>query len=147
MDKYESSIQQDLGNIDNTLRKLASLPCLEVFGLDNRMIDRATELALRGIALKPFDHAMLAGVVVRASTLWDAGERTISFCETDGDLQPWDKYGNTKPPLRDAFNEAHVWVYGDFTLTQPQRKAISSDPIRRQAGCSGAQPFSIHGIL
>jgi hypothetical protein len=122
LDKYESSIKQDLENLDNVFRTLASLPCIEIFGLDDTMLERATGLALAGIAPKPFDHAMLAGVLVLASRLWDAGERAISFCETDGDLQPWDKYGNVKPPLRDAFDQAHVWVYGDFTLTQPQRR-------------------------
>jgi predicted nucleic acid-binding protein len=110
MDKYVSSIKEDLGNLDNTLRALASLSCLKIFGLDDTMLERATELALAGIAPKPFDHAVLASVLVRAARLWDAGERTISFCETDSDLQPWDKYGNTKAPLRDAFDQAHVWV-------------------------------------
>jgi hypothetical protein len=122
LDKYESSIKQDLENLDNTLRTLASLPFIEVFGLDSTMLERATELALAGIAPKPFDHALLASVLVLASRLWDAGERAISFCETDSDLQPWGKYGNAKPPLRNAFDQAHVWVYGDFTLTQPQRR-------------------------
>jgi len=42
--------------------------------------------------------------------------------EEDKHLQPWDKKGNTKPALRDAFDQAHVWVYGDFTLTKPQRR-------------------------
>ena len=122
LNKYESSIKQDLANLDNTLRTLANLPCLQIFGLDDAMLGRATELVLAGIELKPFDQSILAGVLVRASRLWDAGERTISFCEIDGHLQPWDKYGNAKPPLRDAFDQAHVWVYGDFTLTQPQRR-------------------------
>lgn len=122
LDKYESSIKQNLDNLDNTLRTLASLPCIEIFGLDDAMLDRATDLALAGIAPKPFDHAVLASVLVRASRLWDAGEREISFCETDTDLQPWDKYGNAKRPLRDAFDQAHIWVYGDFTLTQPRRR-------------------------
>lgn len=122
LDRYESSINQDLGNLDNALRTLASLPYLEIYSLDDAMLERATELALAGIAPKPFDHAILASILVRASRLWDAGERTISFCETDGDLQPWDKYGNAKPPLRDAFDQAHVWVYGDFTLSQPERR-------------------------
>src|ERR1039458_8494851 len=96
--------------------------CLQIFGLDDAMLGRATELVLAGIELKPFDQSILAGVLVRASRLWDAGERTISFCEIDGHLQPWDKYGNAKPPLRDAFDQAHVWVYGDFTLTQPTKR-------------------------
>ena len=122
LDKYESSIKQDLGRLDSTLRRLASLPCIRIFGLDESMLQRATELSLAGIVLKPFDHAVLASVLVRASRLWDAGERQISFCETDADLQPWDKYGNAKTQLKDAFDQAHVWVYRDFTLTQPLRR-------------------------
>jgi hypothetical protein len=103
VDKYESSIRRDLEN------------------LDDAMLDRATELALVGAAPKPFDHAILAGVLVRASRLREAGERVISFCEDDADLQPWDKQGNDKPLLVAAFDRAHVWVYGDFTLSQPRR--------------------------
>jgi hypothetical protein len=122
LDKYENSIRQDLENLDVSLRTLANLPCVRIFGLDDTMLERATELALAGIAPKPFDHAILAGILVGAARLWEAGERVISFCESDADLQPWDKYGNAKPLLRDIFDQAHVWVYGDFTLTQPQRR-------------------------
>ena len=86
------------------------------------MLDLATTLALDGIAAKLFDHAILACILVRSSKLWNAGERGISFCETDADLQPWDRYGNAKPPLTAAYDKAHVWVYGDFTLTQPPRR-------------------------
>lgn len=122
LDKYERSISRDLDNLDSTFRYVASLPYVKIFGLDDAMLNRSTELALAGIAPKPFDHAILAGVLVSASRLWDAGERAISFCEDDADLQPWDKHGNAKPSLRDAFDQAHVWVYGDFTLTQPERR-------------------------
>jgi len=122
LEKFESSIERDLDNLDKTLQALVSLSCIEVFGLDDAMFDRATELALDGLAPKPFDHAILAGILVRASRLWDAGERTISFCETDKGLQPWDEHGNAKPPLRAAFDRAHIWVYRDFTLTEPQRR-------------------------
>jgi len=45
----------------------------------------------------------------------------ISFCEADSDLQPWDKFGNYKPPLMDAYDQAHVWVFGDYTLAEPRR--------------------------
>jgi hypothetical protein len=44
LDKYEGSITKDLGNLDNTHRTLASLSCFEIFGLDDAMLDRATEL-------------------------------------------------------------------------------------------------------
>jgi hypothetical protein len=63
-------------------------------------------------------------VLVSAARLWNAGERAISFCEADSDLQPWDRYGQAKPPLKDAYDRAHVWVYRDFTLTEPQRPGL-----------------------
>lgn len=84
--KYESSLQESLKNLDDDLRILAGLPCIAVFGLDDAMLDRATKLALAGIAPKPFDHAILAGILVAAERLWATGERTLSFCEADTDL-------------------------------------------------------------
>jgi hypothetical protein len=122
LDKYESSVKRDLEMLDNAFQDLANLTCLKIFGFDDEMLDLATNLALAGVAAKPFDHAILAGVLVRSSRLWNAGERGISFCEADGGLQPWDKYGNAKPPLTAAYDKAHVWVYGDFTLAQPPRR-------------------------
>jgi hypothetical protein len=32
------------------------------------------------------------------------------------------KYSKSVVEVADAFDQAHVWVYGDFTLTQPQRR-------------------------
>jgi hypothetical protein len=122
LDKYESSIRQDLGKLDENLKTLASMLYVDIFGLDDEMLRRATELALAGIAPRPFDHAILAGILVSAQRLWDCGERGLSFCEKDTDLQPWGQYGDSKPPLRDAYDQAHIWVYGDFTLTQPARR-------------------------
>jgi hypothetical protein len=122
LDKYENSVKRALDDLDTTLRQLAQLPYIKVFGLDDDMLNLATRLALDGVAYKPFDHAILASVLVRSSRLWDGGERGISFCEADADLQPWDKYGNAKRPLRAAYDRAHVWVYGDFTLADPPRR-------------------------
>jgi len=108
LQKYEVRIKRDLDSLDATLQNLAGLPYLRIFGLDDEM-------------LKPFDHAILAAVLVSSSRLWAAGERGISFCESDADLQPWDKNGNEKPLLTAAYDESHVWVYGDFTLARPPR--------------------------
>jgi predicted nucleic acid-binding protein len=121
VDKYESAIRQDLDRLDDTIRTLAGLKYVRVFGLDDAMLARSTELALSGIAPEPFDQAILAGVLVSAQRLWDSGEREISFCELDGDLQPFGKSGANKRPLKEAFDESHVWVYGDFTLSWPPR--------------------------
>jgi len=122
LQKYENRIRRDLDALDDTFRSLAELPYLKIFSLDDEMLNRATALALAGVAAKPFDHAILAGVLVGSSRLWAAGERGIFFCEADADLQPWDKIGNERPLLATAYNEAHVWVYGDFTLAQPPRE-------------------------
>jgi hypothetical protein len=121
LDKYKAAIKRDLSELERTFRALACAPCVDIFGMDDAMLNRATELIIAGLDLKPFDQAVLASVLVHASRLWAQGERVISFCEIDSDLQPWDAYGNHKVPLRNAFNEARVWVYGDFTLTQPTR--------------------------
>ena len=121
LQKYEVRIKRDLDSLDATLQNLAGLPYLRIFGLDDEMLNRATTLALAGLAAKPFDHAILAAVLVSSSRLWAAGERGISFCESDADLQPWDKNGNEKPLLTAAYDESHVWVYGDFTLARPPR--------------------------
>jgi hypothetical protein len=122
LDRYERNIRHDLDALDDTLNTLATLPSIEIFGLDEAMLARSTELVLAGIELMPFDQAIPAGVLVSAARLWNAGERGISFCEADSDLQPWDRYGHAKPPLKDAYDQAHVWVYRDFTLTEPQRR-------------------------
>jgi hypothetical protein len=122
LDKYENSIQEDLSKLDDNLRILARLPCVDIFGLDDTMLDRATALALDGIAPKPFDHAILAGILVTAQRLWESGQRGLSFCEVDADLQPWGRYGDPKPELRAAYDQSHIWVYADFTLTQPPRR-------------------------
>jgi len=122
LNQYTHSIKRDLGNLDDRLKMLAELPYVEIFGLDDAMLLRATELALFGIDLKPYDQAILAGILITAERLWDSGARTLSFCLTDADLQPWDKYGRSKPQLLQAYDSAHVWVYEDFTLTTPSRR-------------------------
>jgi hypothetical protein len=66
LQQYEQSIQRDLGQLDEKLRTLASLPCVKLFGLDDVMLRRATELELAGIHLKPYDQAVLAGILVSA---------------------------------------------------------------------------------
>jgi hypothetical protein len=61
--------------------------------------------------------------LIRADELRNEGETDVAFCELDGDLQPWDKNGNPKPVLTRLYDDARVWVYGDFTLTTPERPA------------------------
>ncbi len=87
------------------------------------MLDLANELTSEKVAQQPFDHAILAGILVSSFWLWNQGERGISFAELDSDLQPWGLKGGPKDDLRKLYDSAHVWVYGDFTLEFPPRPA------------------------
>ena len=123
VEKFESSIKSELKKLDHSLKILTGLTNVTYLRLDDAMLDQATDLALAGIAPKPFDHAILAGILVAAERLWEQGERGISFCEVDSDLQPWGRDGSDRPELREAYDRSHVRVYGDFTLAQPERPA------------------------
>jgi hypothetical protein len=100
---------------------------LEVFPLNERMLERAVELSSLDLQLQPFDQAILAAVLVRARELTQAGEIDLCFCETDNDLRPWDKKGELMPPLSDLYCEARVWVYGDFDMLAPMRPDMWPD--------------------
>ena len=114
-------IKRELDGLDDRLAELARSAWVDVFALDDEMLARTTQLALEGITKTPFDQAILASVIVSAERLWSLGERAISFCELDSDLQPWGRHAYAKR-LRDLYDAAHVWVYGDFTLTGPARR-------------------------
>jgi hypothetical protein len=122
-EKYLHSIKKQLSGVPTILQELAGLPCVKMFALDDEMLDLANKLALTKVAQKPFDHAILAGILVSSSRLSNQGERGISFAEMDSDLQPWGQKGAPKDGLRKLYDDAHVWVYGDFTLQFPPRRA------------------------
>jgi hypothetical protein len=121
-ERYVQSIHNELSAVPSILNGLATLSCVEMFALDDEMLDLANQLALTKVAQKPFDHAILAGILVSSLRLWNRGERTISFAEIDSDLQPWGPKGAPKDDLRKLYDDAHVWVYGDFTLQFPPRR-------------------------
>jgi predicted nucleic acid-binding protein len=120
-ERYVQQVRDALSGVPTILRDVAGLSCVKVFALDDEMLDLATELALEKVAQKPFDHAIMAGILVYSSRLWNRGERRISFAERDSDLQPWGGKGAPKDDLRKLYENAHVWVYGDFTLEFPPR--------------------------
>jgi hypothetical protein len=70
-EKYEQGIRKELKGCSSTLKRIASLPCVRVFAFDDEMLELANQLAFTDTAQKPFDHAILAGVLVAASRLWD----------------------------------------------------------------------------
>lgn len=122
-ERYISDIRRQLDSVPAILTNVAGLPCVKMFSLDDEMLDLANQLALTEVAQKPFDHAILAGILVTSSRLWTQGKRGISFAEADSDLQPWGARGAYKNDLRKLYDDAHVWVYSDFTLRFPARPA------------------------
>jgi hypothetical protein len=122
-ERYVQSINRELSAVPSILKEVAGLPCVRVFAFDDEMLGLANQLALTKVAQKPFDHAILAGILVCSSRLWSQGERGISFAEIDSDLQPWGPKGASRHDLRKLYDDAHIWVYGDFTLQFPPRRA------------------------
>jgi hypothetical protein len=116
---FERQVHTEIARLDEVLGTLHAMPWLEQFPLNERMLDRAIGLARSKLFLRPFDQAILAAVLVRAEELGTAGETDVCFCEMDADLQPWDNSGGAKQPLTDLYDDARVWVYGDFNLSSP----------------------------
>jgi hypothetical protein len=121
---FEVKVRRELASLTSTLDSVRLRgDAVEVFGLDQEMVERAVDLGASDLNLEPYDQAVLAAVLVRASRLRDQGELDVCFCERDRDLQPWAERGNAKQPLARLYDEAHVWVYGDFELESPERPA------------------------
>jgi hypothetical protein len=121
LDRFEQQIQAELRQLDGMIASLRREPGLEVFALNEAMLDRAVDLSTTDLSLKPFDQAILAAVLIRAEELRRTGEVDLCFCETDADLQPWDRNGDAKQRLTDLYDAVAVWVYGDFELSAPER--------------------------
>jgi hypothetical protein len=110
----------ELDQLPGTLENFREHPGIEVFALDEQMLQRSLGLSSQSLDLKPYDQAILAAVLVRAEQLRVAGEIEFCFCELDGDLQPWDKNGKSKQPLTRLYDRAHIWVYQDFAMKYPE---------------------------
>jgi hypothetical protein len=121
---FEVKVRRELASLASTLDSVRLRgDAIDVFGLDQEMVERAVDLGASDLHLEPYDQAVLAAVLVRASRLRHQGELDVCFCERDRDLQPWDERGNARQPLARLYDEAHVWVYGDFELESPERPA------------------------
>lgn len=113
---FETCIEQDLRQLDQTLRELRTQPGVEVFALDDEMLAMAADLTEAPLELQPFDHAVLAAVLVEAKRLRARGADAVCFCELDRDLQPWDRQGRAKEPLASLYRTAGVEVYSTFAI-------------------------------
>jgi len=120
LDQFEGLVKRDLDNLEARIEGLKAEKGLDIFPLSADMLERSISLTTEKMELKPYDNSILAAILVRAHELARNDEKDLALCELDGDLQPWDKNGNIKPGLMRLYDEARVWVYGDFTMTTPE---------------------------
>lgn len=97
------------------------------------MLDLANQLALTKVAQKPFDHAILAGILVSSSRLWRQGESGISFAETDSDLQPWGAKGAYKDDLRNCMMTLTFGFTTILLCSSPHAAPTSNSPLVHNA--------------
>lgn len=119
LDGMQNTVRDELRAMEERLRELAASPGLELINYDADMMSRACEFGFTMPEIKPYDQAVLACVVVRAERLYRAGDREMFFCELDSDLQPWDRNGNRLERLATLYDDANVWVCGDYLLQSP----------------------------
>ena len=116
---YRGRISQELDEVQGRVDNLRELPGIDVFPLTDAVFDRVFEVR-KVPNLKPFDETILAAILVRSEELRTAGEADDTcFGEFDGDLRPWDSEGRRREPLCTTYDEARIWVYGDFSLQVP----------------------------
>lgn len=123
LSQFESGVERALQGLDANLTEIRQTPNVDIFALDDRMLEMSLRLGELGLVLNPFDQAILAGVLGRADELREQGETNFSFCELDSDLQPWDTSGSLKLPLKHLYDERGIWVYGSFDMLVPPRPA------------------------
>jgi hypothetical protein len=120
LDQMETLVKNDLGRLHDAIKDLCTQKGIEVFHIEEPMSIRSTELSYLGLQLQPFDQAILAAILVKAEMLRKQGIERFAFCEADSDLQPWDKAGDSKDPLTSLYDDAAIWVYGDFLMERPE---------------------------
>jgi len=122
LDEYESLVLRDLDGLEEALARFSGTPNVEIFALTERMLERSIRLSTERLELQPFDSSILAAVLTRALEIkMNEKDAEIFLCESDSDLQPWDKFGARKLPLAQLYDDARIWVYGDFLMTSPDR--------------------------
>lgn len=120
LDGMESKIKTDLDTLDSVFESLRNTRGLTVFDLSQEMLETCTRFSFLKLGLDPFDQAILAAVVVKSGEIIEQGANGVAFCEVDSDLPPWGKAGPRKDALTKLYDDAGVWVYGDFLLANPE---------------------------
>ncbi|WP_286392971.1 hypothetical protein [Pseudanabaena mucicola] len=115
-DQFDGLVASELTKVSERLGELADLPYLHLFSLSEQMLERQVAIGALNFALKPFDLAILAAVLVKAEELFVANNEEVYFCELDSDLHPWDKSGSPKAIIKKLYDDSHIRVYENFDL-------------------------------
>jgi len=116
LDTYVSSVQVEIATLDTRLNAIRGLEGVEVFALDERMLEQAITLRQQVATLKPFDEAILAAVLVKTNDVTAAGAAEVFFCNLDGDLVPFDRKGNPRKELVTLYDAAGIKARQDFLV-------------------------------
>lgn len=123
LDQYEQAVLSELESLDNAISALKRTPGVDAFSITEAMLESALSLETEKLELHPFDSTILPAILIRAEEIKRReADAELFFCELDGDLQPWDRNGNIKSALAQLYDNARVWVYGDFEMTTPVRR-------------------------
>ncbi len=122
---YQRDVRDDLNEIDARLNTLRETPGVEAFALSEAMLERVLQLrstVAEVSQMKPFDEAILGGVIVRGEALRGPGEELV-FCTLDSDLIPWDKDNRPRAQLETLYinagfvgGDGRVAVRNDFQV-------------------------------
>ncbi len=115
-DQFDGLVANELMKVSERLDELAKHPSLNVFPLSEPMLERQISIGAMELALKTFDLAVVAAMIVKSEELRQEGNTWVGFCEMDSDLQPWDKSGARKRVLGDLYDDVQIFVYPDFLL-------------------------------
>jgi predicted nucleic acid-binding protein len=84
-DKFTGLVENELTKIPTKLDELRNQPNISVFPLSEAMLERQVTIGAMDIALKPYDLAVFAAVLVKAEELRQDGYDWVGFCELDSD--------------------------------------------------------------
>jgi hypothetical protein len=119
---FVGSVTSKLTHLNDTLRDITTAAGVTILPLDDAVLEMSLELRFKEIEPSEFDRAVLAVVLIKGRNLLDSGEADVNFCGLDSKLWPWEKgTGRQRPELKKLYDDAGVWVYSDFTLTNPER--------------------------
>jgi hypothetical protein len=122
LDSYQNTAVAEFSNIEADLGALLTTQGLEAFPMNEAMLNCSLRFSGEQLDLHPFDVSVLSAILTRADELkLQDRSSELFFCELDSDLQPWSSAGNYRPRLRELYDAAHVWVYGDYGMSSHDR--------------------------